>query len=92
MNEPMPNFATSLGPSTSQLIFGKRDKERAACASKVGVAWLAGRLAHSLAISMPATVATACSKAGFNSALSGTSTVTLPRLKASAEGLDLVVV
>ena len=68
----MPSFWTSFGPSTSHFTCGSPASFCAASASMVGVQWLPGRLAHSLASSMPATVAAASSKASRNAAASAT--------------------
>ena len=57
MKAPMPSLATSLGPSTSHLKARPEAMVLAVSARCVGVAWLAGRLAHSLANSTPATKA-----------------------------------
>src|SRR2546427_7526415 len=59
MKAPMPSLATSAGPWILQLMPGSLARARAASASKVGVAWLAGRLAHSRARVMPSAWATA---------------------------------
>ena len=69
MNEPMPNLATSFGPKTAQEILGVLANTWAALPNRVGVAWLAGRLAHSLANSMPWTIAADVVKASFKAAL-----------------------
>ena len=76
MKEPMPKAATSFGPKISTLIPGNFPNSLAAPASKVGVAWLEGRLAHSLANASPLTSATPSSKAGLATAAWGTASVT----------------
>ena len=62
MKAPMPKASTSAGPRISALRCDFLASWRAASASSVGVAWLAGRFAHSLASSMPRTVAQPSSK------------------------------
>ena len=69
MKEPIPNLATSLGPKTSQLIAADLARAWAALPSMLGVAWLAGRLAHSLANSMPRIMATVVLNAVSNAAV-----------------------
>ena len=90
MNAPMPSLATCRGPNTSHLMRGSFANAEAARASKTGVAWLAGRLPHSLASSTPCTAATACSNADCTEAVSATPSTTLPMARGS--GLDLVLV
>ena len=68
----MPSLATSLGPSTWQSMPGRLASWRAAPASKVGVAWLAGRLAHSRARATPWAVPSARSKSARAAATLGT--------------------
>ena len=89
MNAPMPSLATSLGPNTSHLKLRPEAMALAAWAKSVGVAWLAGRLAHSLANSTPATRAWACITAWRNSALS---CVALIRTFLSVRALGLLKV
>ena len=71
MKAPMPSLATSLGPSTSTLMWLLCFSSfSAAWANSVGVAWLPGRLAHSLASSMPLTSAQACFSCAWADVLS----------------------
>ena len=90
MKEPMPSLATSLGPSTSQLILACWASACAASPKCWGVAWLAGRLAHSLANSTPATMATARSKVEASSGALRAPMVAFCKVRAC--GLDLVAV
>ena len=71
----MPSLATSLGPSTWQAMPGRLASWRAAPASCVGVAWLAGRLAHSRASKTPWAVPSARSKSARTAATLGTPSV-----------------
>ncbi len=79
----MPSLATSLGPSTSQPMRGSLASACAASASIVGVAWLAGRLAHSRANSTPRAVPSACWKSPRTASASGTPRVARASLGAS---------
>ncbi|MCY1507514.1 hypothetical protein D9M68_417910 [compost metagenome] len=91
-NAPMPSFSTSFGPSTSHLMRGSFASPLAASASSVGVAWLAGRLPHSLASSMPATVARASSKALVTAGLAASATPSVRWRMLRGSAFDLVVV
>ena len=91
MNAPMPSLATSLGPNTSHLKARPEAMLLAVSAKCVGVAWLAGRLAHSLANSTPATRAWAWATAWRSSALSCVA-LTSTCLSMRALGLLKVVV
>ena len=90
MKAPMPRRATSAGPCTLHWMRGSLARVLAASASRLGVAWLAGRLPHSRANSTPATKATPLSNPSRALAASGTPTTQRLRLRAST--LVLVVV
>jgi hypothetical protein len=81
---------SSLGPSTSTFTRGCLPNFSAACASNVGVAWLAGRLAHSLASSTPLT--SACPSATRRCARSEWGMATVTRCNRRLLGLESVVV
>src|SRR3989344_1395107 len=87
---PMHNRATSAGPLTLHWMRGSLLRVLAASASRVGVAWLAGRLPHSRANSTPATSPPPASKPPRTPGAVGTPTTQRLRLRAST--LVLVVV
>ena len=68
----MPSLATSFGPSTSQLMRGNLASPRATSPRCAGVAWLAGRLAHSRASVTPSAMLVAWRKAVRTASASGT--------------------
>ncbi|MCY1372755.1 hypothetical protein D9M69_599870 [compost metagenome] len=86
----MPSASTCLGPSTSVFMPGLRPSLRAASPSMVGVAWLAGRFAHSLANSTPTTWALPTSKPRCTSPAFATPTTTCLTVRALALGLVVV--
>ncbi len=91
--EPIPSFSTSLGPSTWHLIRDFLAKLCAARANIDGVAWLAGRLPHSLASATPWAKAVAVANAllrAFTFSTVGKPTVTRLSKDALADGLVVV--
>lgn len=84
----MPSLATSAGPCTLHWMPGCLASALAAWPTSVGVAWLAGRLAHSRAYSVPATSAVAVANSARAAAASATPTAT----RASARGSALLLV
>ena len=89
----MPSFSTSLGPSTWHLMRDFLANPCAARANIVGVAWLAGRLPHSLASATPWDKAVAVANATFTAltfSAVGKPTVTRFNNDALADGLVVV--